>query len=122
MLVVVTISPQSLAYPPSSRKLTNMAAHHELVLVGAHDVAPNLVCAVRALLPRHRVVALLVDRVLTGHEHDLLQEVVNDGHLPMILTTGEPTAVQLSAWLDADSDLALPTGANMTRRRLARAR
>jgi hypothetical protein len=107
MLAVVTVSPQSLAHPPSSHALRKMAADHELVLVCDHDEAPGLICAVRTLLPRHRVVALLVDRDLVRHEHDLLEAILNEGHLPVVLTTGEPSAIQLSEWLNADTDLVL---------------
>jgi hypothetical protein len=110
MLAVLAVSPQSLAHQPSSHTLARMAADHELVLVCDYDTAPRLVRAVRLLLPRHRVVALLVDRGWLCHEHDLLEQILNDGHLPVVLTTGEPTAVQLSAWLSADTDVALTAG------------
>ena len=107
MLAVLTISTQSLAQPPSSPTLTTMAADHELVLVCDYDTAPSLIRAIRTLLPRHRLVALLIDPDLLRHEHDLLEEILNDGHLPVILTTGEPSVVQLSQWLNAQTDLVL---------------
>jgi hypothetical protein len=113
MLAVLTVSPQSLVHPPSSRTLARMAADHELVLVCDYDTAPRLVCAVRLLLPRHRVIALLVDRGLLYHEHDLLEQILNDGDLPVVLTTGEPTAVQLTAWLNADTDVVLTAGSRL---------
>lgn len=97
MRVVPVVSPQSLANSPSSHTLPGMAADHEFVLVCAYDTAAlRLVCAVRLLLPRHRVVALLVDPGLLCHDHDLLAQILTDGHRPVVLTTGEPTAVQLS--------------------------
>lgn len=105
MLAVLTISPQSLMHPPSSRALTRMAADHELVLVCDHDAAPTLIRTVRTLLPRHLLVAILVDRDLLRHEHDLVEMILNDGNLPLVLTTGTPTATQLSKWLNADTDL-----------------
>lgn len=108
MLAVLTISPQSLTHPPSSRTLTRMAARHELVLVCDHGAAPTLIRTVRTLLPRQRLVAILVDRDLLRHEHDLLEAILNDGHLPVVLTTGTPTAIQLSRWLNADTDLTFP--------------
>jgi hypothetical protein len=80
-----------------------MAAEHELILVCDHDVAPGLVRTVRALLPRHRVVALLVDATLLRHERELLDAILNDGHLPVVLTAGEPSAAQLSHWLNTDT-------------------
>jgi hypothetical protein len=103
MLAVLTVSPQSLM-DPSSRTLTRMAAAHELVLVCDYDAAPTLVRTVRTLLPRHRLVAILVDRDLLRHEHDLVEMILNDGNLPVVLTTGTPTAIQLSKWLNADTD------------------
>ena len=110
MLAVLRVSPQVLAYPQSSRALATMAAGHELVLICDYDTAPGLVRAVRLLLPRHRVVALLVDSGLLCHEHDLLEQILNDGHIPVVLTTGEPTVGQLSAWLHADGDRVLTVG------------
>jgi len=111
MLAVLAVSLQSLARPPSSHTLPGMTADHELVLGCACDTAaPRLVCAVRLLLPRHRVVALLVDPGLLCHDHDLLAQILNDGHRPVVLATGQPTAVQLSAWLCADTDVVLTAG------------
>jgi hypothetical protein len=86
-----------------------MAAQHELVLVCDHDAAPSFVGAVRALLPRHRVVALLVDAALLRHERDLLDEILNEGSLPVVLTAGQPSAVQVSQWLHADTCLVSAT-------------
>jgi hypothetical protein len=102
-IAVLTVSQKSLAHPPSSRVLKRMAAEHELILVGDHDVALGLVRTVRALLPRHRVVALLVDATLLRHERELLDAILNDGHLPVVLTAGEPSAAQLSHWLNTDT-------------------
>jgi hypothetical protein len=42
--------------------------------------------------------------------HDLLEQILNDGHLPVVLTTGEPSTVRLSAWLRADTDVVLRAG------------
>jgi hypothetical protein len=53
-------------------------------------------------------VAILVDRDLLRHEHDLLEAILNDGHLPIVLTAGTPTVTQLSKWLNADTDLTIP--------------
>jgi hypothetical protein len=111
MRVVPKVSPPSLAHPPSSHTLPGMTADHELVLGCACDTAaPRLVCAVRLLLPRHPVVTLLVDPGLLCHDHDLLAQILNDGHRPVVLATGEATAVQLSAWLCADTDVVLTAG------------
>jgi hypothetical protein len=110
MVAVLAVSPESLAYPPSSQALTQLAASHELVLVCGHDKAPALVGAVRTLLPRHRVVALLVDGALLRHERDLLEEILNVGHLPVICVVGDPSTAQLTEWLGADAALVLTSG------------
>jgi hypothetical protein len=103
MVAVLKVSQESLTDPPSSQALTRMAAEVELVLVCDHHVAPVLIARVRALLPRHRVVGLLVDTGLLSHERDLLEAVLNEGHLPLVLITGELSAVQVSEWLNADT-------------------
>lgn len=102
MIAVLTVSPQSLAGLSASRALRRMAAEHELVLLGGHDAAPGVLRTVRALLPRHRVVALLLDGVPSRHERNLIDELLNVGHLPVLLTTGEPDADEFSRWLMAD--------------------
>ena len=103
MVAVLTVSQDTLTDPPSSQALTRMAAELELVLVCDHHVAPVLIAEVRAPLPRHRVVGLLVDAGLLSHERDLLEVVLNEGNLPLVLVTGELGAVQVSEWLNADT-------------------
>ena len=102
MIAVLTVSPQSLADLSASRVLRKMAAEHELVLLGGHDAAPRVLRTVRALLPRHRVVALLLDGVPSHHERNLIDELLDIGYLPVVLTTGEPDADEFSRWLKAD--------------------
>jgi hypothetical protein len=34
---------------------------------------------------------------------ELLDAILNDGHLPVVLTSGEPSAAQLSQWLNTDT-------------------
>lgn len=100
MVAVLKVSQESLTDPPSSQALTRMAAELELVLVCDHYAAPGVIAAVRALLPRHRVVGVLVDTGLLNHERDLLESVLDEGHLPLVLITGELSAVQVSEWLN----------------------
>jgi len=45
----------------------------------------------------------MVDHDLLCHERDLLEEILNDGHLPIVLTADEPTAVHLPAGLHTDT-------------------
>jgi len=110
MVAVLSLSPESLAHPPSSRALAHMAANQELILVCDHEKAPALVGAVRTLLPRHRVVALLIDGNLLSHERDLLEELLNVGHLPVVCVVGDPGTARLTEWLGADAALVLAAG------------
>jgi hypothetical protein len=103
MFAMLTVSSESLTHPPSLQKLRRMAADHELVLVCGQDSAATLVGVVRTLLPRHRVVAMLIDSELFPHERDLLDEILNDGHLPVICTVGDPNSLGLKQWMDADA-------------------
>jgi hypothetical protein len=52
----------------------------------------------------------MVDHDLLCHERDLLEEILNDdnGHLPIVLTADEPTAVHLPAGLHTEIEL-IPT-------------
>ena len=111
MLAVVRLCAHALDHPPSMKALAGMAAKHELVLVCGHETAAHLVGALRLTLGQHRVVALLVDGDLMDHERNLLRELLNDGTIPVILTIRDPAAVQLTGWLDPDSDVALPINA-----------
>ena len=108
MLAIVRLSRQALDDPPSMKTLARMAAEHELVLVCGLDSATRLVGALRRPLARYRVVVLLVGGELLRHERDLLNDLLNDGTIPVILTSCEPAAIHLARWLDADTDLALP--------------
>jgi hypothetical protein len=50
----------------------------------------------------------MVDHDLLCHERDLLEEILNDSHLPIVLTADEPTAVHLPAGLHTEIEL-IPT-------------
>jgi len=56
----------------------------------------------------------MVDHDLLCHERDLLEEILNDGHLPIVLTADEPTAVHLPAGLHTDTEL-IPTAETVPR-------
>jgi hypothetical protein len=81
--------------------LTATAAVHELVLVGAHHLLDDGRLAVlrQALAPR-RMVVLLVDDHMPAAERAIADEILNDGTIPVILTTGGPPGLTLTAWLD----------------------
>ena len=56
----------------------------------------------------------MVDHDLLCHERDLLEEILNDGHLPIVLTADEPTAVHLPAGLHTEIEL-IPTAETVPR-------
>jgi hypothetical protein len=90
MVAVLSLSPESLADPSLAQALIELAADEEHVQICAHETAPAILGAVRNLLPRHRVVALLVDGSLLSHERDLLEELLDVGHLPVVCVVGDP--------------------------------
>jgi hypothetical protein len=66
--------------------LTEMAARHELVLLGTSQlmVGGRLAVLRQALAPR-RMVALLVGDHLPSIERALLDELLNDGVIPVVV-------------------------------------
>ena len=82
--------------------LSATAAIHELVLIGAHHVLGDGRLAVlrQALAPR-RLVVLLVDDHMPAAERAVADDVLNDGIIPVILTTtGGLRGIALAGWLD----------------------
>ncbi len=57
-----------------------------------------------ALAPR-RMVALLVDDHMPAAERAVIEELLNDGVIPVILTTCEPAPPALTSWLDTASPM-----------------
>jgi len=92
----------------------SMAAEHELVLVCARIlVQEGLVSRLRALLPRHQIVAMLMEPVLQHFERLLIEELLDEGKIPLILLADEAAAARLADWdwLEPDRCLALPARA-----------
>ena len=62
----------------------------------------------RTVLPRHQIVAVLVEDEVSRHERELIVEMVDDGKLPMIISTRAATGAARSLdwlWLGADMHL-----------------
>jgi hypothetical protein len=112
MLVVVHWSPEARDHGPSLRLLATTVAEHEVVVVSSHRTADGgVVSGLRAALPRCQIVALLVDGDLPGYERDLVNELINEGKVPLIFTVGDPTSPELTSWLSPDARIDLPAGA-----------
>ena len=82
--------------------LTETAAVHELVLISAHRlmVGGRLAVLRRALAPR-RLVALLVADDLPPIERTLVDELLNDGVIPVIVPLGGGPTAALMSWLES---------------------
>jgi GNAT superfamily N-acetyltransferase len=82
--------------------LAATAAVHELVLVGVHHILNDgrLALLRLALAPR-RLVVLLVDDHLAAVERAVADEILNEGTIPVVLTTtGGLPRLALTGWLD----------------------
>src|SRR5689334_10770981 len=111
MLTLVHLLPAALADPASTTALSSLAATDELVLVCAGcSPIDGVMPALRRVLPRQHVVALLVDGEVQLHERRLIEELLDEGSVPLVFTTDEPDDTTLLnwAWLCADGSVALP--------------
>jgi RNA-binding protein YhbY len=106
MLVLVDFSGDA-AIDPSG--LAALAAEHELVLFCAHEaMTTSVIRHLRAVLPRHQIVTLLIADEVSRHERELVLEIIEDGRLPVIVSTHAATGPALSLdwfWLGADMHL-----------------
>jgi hypothetical protein len=108
MLVLVDFSADAAIDPP---RLATLAAEHELVLFCAQGVmTTGAIRQLRAVLPRHQVVAVLAEDEVSRHEREPIVEMVEDGKLPMIIGTQVGTGAAPSLdwlWLRADMHLVI---------------
>jgi hypothetical protein len=83
--------------------LSDTAALHELVLISAHHlmVGDRLAVLRQALAPR-RLVALLIADDLPPIERTFVDELLNDGVIPLIVPLGDGPTAALMSWLDSD--------------------
>jgi hypothetical protein len=81
--------------------LSVTAAVHELVLISAHHlmVGGRLAVLRRALAPR-RLVALLIADDLPPIERTVIDELLNDGVIPLLVPLGDGPTAALMSWLE----------------------
>lgn len=108
MPIIVQLCPETFDPPVGLTDLHATAGVHELVLVGTHHLMDGARLAVlrRGLAP-HCLVALLIDDHVPAAERAVVDELLNDGTIPVLITRGESAAAGLTCWLDPD-DTPLP--------------
>jgi hypothetical protein len=116
MLVAIELCSEALADGRSLRTLATKAAHHELVLVCTCAAATDVIRFLRIAIPRHHVVALVIDDVPSRTERALLQEFIEEGRVPLIVTTEGrlPHQSEDWRWLGVDVCLSLPDNGHQT--------
>ena len=108
MLILVDFPADAAIDPP---RLATLAAEHELVLFCAHGVmTTGAIRQLRTVLPRHQIVALLIEDEVSRHERELVLEMLEDGKLPVIISAHSATGPVPSLdwlWLSPDMHLVL---------------
>jgi hypothetical protein len=108
VLIIVGLSAEAVADPPTLARLENLARTHELVLTCTHRaVGAGVLPVLRRALPGRQIVALFVDDPVAPYERELVLEILEEGRLPLIFTTQETSG--WVDWLDADANIALTT-------------
>jgi hypothetical protein len=103
MPIIAQLRHATFTDPGSQAALAAMSATHELVLTGTSDVMPeDGVSQLRRALAPRRIVVLLIDDHLPSTERALIEELCNDGIIPVILTRCEFAPPDLTSWLDSD--------------------
>jgi len=96
---------QAEMFHPGTRLavLSEAAALHELVLISTHHLMVGGRFAVlrRALAPR-RLVAVLVADEWPPVERTFVDELLNDGVIPVIVPLGDGPTAALMSWLESD--------------------
>jgi hypothetical protein len=100
MLALVHLNADALADPPSMALLTVMARRHRLVVVCAQcGSAMGVLRALREIIPRHRVVTLLVEGEVAVQERRLIRQLLDEGQVPLVLSTARPPQARLVNWV-----------------------
>jgi hypothetical protein len=100
MPIVVRLRPEIFTQPACQARLAATAAIHELVLVGVHQVMPvDAITRLRQVLAPRRTVALLVGADMPVIERTLVEQLLNDGVIPLVLTGCDPPPADLTCWL-----------------------
>jgi hypothetical protein len=101
---VVYLNVEIFDHPDRLAALTDVAALHELVLIGArHFMVDGRLTVLRQALAPRRMVALLIDNDLPGIERTLVNDLLNDGVIPLIVAVGDKPASPSMAWLQDDT-------------------
>jgi hypothetical protein len=111
VLALVYLTSASCRDAISLAALARLAARYELVLVCEHRaVADGLIPALRRTLPRHRLATLVVDGEIMRQERELVEQLLEVGTIPLILTVGDLAASRPTSWLwiGADTIMVLP--------------
>jgi hypothetical protein len=120
LVAIVHLAPDALTDPPSLATLRTLAAADELVLVcGDGTIMDGLLPRMRAELPRRQIVAMLVYGEIQHHEQALVEELLDEGKVPLILAFDSPLADRRAdwSWLSPDRSVALPEQAAGARTR-----
>jgi hypothetical protein len=111
MPIVVQLRHEMFTQPASQARLAATAAIHEVVLVGLRHVLPvDGMSRLRGVLAPRSMIVLLVEGDMTPIERALVEELLNDGIIPVVLSgCGVPSGA-LTGWLgticqDASSQL-----------------
>jgi hypothetical protein len=89
--------------PDRLAALSDVAAIHELVLFGArHLMIDSRLAVLRQALAPRRMVALLIDDYLPGIERALVDDLLNDGVIPLIVAAGAKPASSSMVWPEDD--------------------
>jgi len=91
MPIVVRLRPEMFTQPARRARLPATAAFHELVLVGVqHGIPVDGMSRLRQVPAPRRIVVLLVGNVPPIIERALIEELLNDGVIPVVLTGCDP--------------------------------
>src|SRR5205814_6507659 len=89
----------------ATSRLVTLATRQELVIVSARHRRPvddhdrySLIAGLRAHLPRHRIIGLLVGATVHPHEIASIVELVADGALPVVRAVPVTTTLQPVGW------------------------
>ena len=118
MPIVAQLRPATFTDPRSQAALATMSATHELVLVGARHALPeDGVSQLRRALAPRRMVVLLIDDHLSSTERALVQDLLNDGIIPVVLSRCDSALSDLTSWLEPDDPVVQLRWTNRAARR-----
>jgi hypothetical protein len=115
MLALVHLTRPSLQDPWSLAELKRLAAEHELVLIyGPLHRADRVIPALRRAMPRRDIVAIVVLDEVTRADREMIEQLLDDGVVPLVLTTDGVSTSRPENWhwLTVDAFLALPSNAD----------